>query len=70
MAYVKAALMPEESCFPTAGWKGLVAGRLQSAVSTPRTICVYFLDSAVFDGKSSSNFKAIAAMNSKSLCLF
>ena len=38
------------------GMEGLVAGRLQSAVSMPHTICVNFMDSVVSDGKSSSNF--------------
>ena len=48
MAYVQAALTPEESCVPKAGWKGLVAERLQSAVSTQQTICVYFWGSVVY----------------------
>lgn len=67
---VEAAVKPEEGRFPTAGWKGLVAGRLQSALFSVHTMCTYFLDTVVSDGDSSSNFKAIAATDSKSLRLF
>ena len=66
----EAAVTPEEGRFPISGWKGLAAGRLQSAFFIMPTMFKYFLDTAATDGDSSRNFKAIASSDSKSLRLF
>ena len=58
------------SSLPSSGWKKLVAGRLLSATFTMQTMLSYFLDTIAGDGRSSNNFKAIAATDNSAKRLF